>query len=73
MRESESGKKWLPIKDDRLDKVVCSDKLCHNTKKGTPVTAELVRMHMVKPLRAWFSCFPAVGGARSAQRRVGQT
>ena len=63
MRESESGGKWLPIKDDRLDKVVCSDKLCHNTGKGTPVTAEVVGMYMVKPLRAWFSCSPAVGGA----------
>ena len=47
----------------RLDEVVCSDKLRHNTGKGTPVTAELVGMHMVKPLRAWFSCSTAVEGA----------
>jgi hypothetical protein len=26
--------------------------------KGTPVTAEFVGTHMVKPLRAWFRCPP---------------
>ena len=36
----------------RLDKVGRSDELRRNTGKGTPVTAELVGMHMVKPLRA---------------------
>ena len=36
----------------RLDKVGRSDELRRNTGKGTPVTAELVGIHMVKPLRA---------------------
>ena len=45
----------------RFDKVVCSNKLRRNTGKGTPVTAELVGMHMVKPFRAWFSYTPALG------------
>ena len=31
----------LPPQVARLDKVVCSDNLCHDTGKGTPVTAEL--------------------------------
>ena len=53
----------LPGLAPRLDKVVCSIMLRRNTGKGTPVTAELVGMHIVKPFRAWFSCSPAVGGA----------
>ena len=42
-----------------LDKVVFVVK----KEKGTPVTAEIVGIHMFKPLRAWFSCSPAVVGA----------
>ena len=52
----------------RLDKVVSSDKLRRNTGKGTPVTPEIVWMHMVNTFRVWFSCSPAVGSSRGEGR-----
>ena len=65
------GVSWIdPLQRARLEKVVCSDRLCRPTGKGTLVTAEFVGMHMVKPLRAWFGCPTAVGG-EAGGREVG--
>ena len=50
------GVMGFAMRSARLDKVGRSDKLRRNTGKGTPVTAELVGMHMARgKLPIWSS------------------